>query len=63
MQRVADVVNPLDLRLGVPGVDNWEEIKKGLWMIRTTYQSSLPGNLIFENIINPGYYQHAVPSL
>jgi hypothetical protein len=57
MQRVADVVNPLDLRLGVPGVDNWEEIKKGLWMIRTTYQSSLPGNLIFENIINPGYFQ------
>jgi hypothetical protein len=58
MSRVADVVNPLDLRFGVPGVDNWEEIKKGLWMIRTVYQSTLPGNLIFENIINPGYYDH-----
>jgi hypothetical protein len=59
VNRVADVVNPLDLRRGVPGVDSWEEIKQGLWMIRTVYQSSLPGNLIFENIINPGYYQNA----
>ena len=56
--RVADVVNPMDLRRGVPGVDNWEEIKNGLWMIKTSYRSSLPGNLIFENIINPGFYQN-----
>jgi len=56
--RVADVVNPLDLRRGVPGVDNWEEIKSGLWMIRTSYKTTLPGNLIFENIINPGFYQN-----
>jgi hypothetical protein len=56
--RVADVVNPLDLRRGVPGVDNWEEIKQGLWMINTSYQSTLPGNLIFQNIINPGYYRN-----
>ncbi len=56
--RVADVVNPLDLRRGVPGVDNWEEIKQGLWMINTTYRSTLPGNLIFQNIINPGYYKN-----
>ena len=57
MSRVADVVNPLDLRLGVPGVDTWEEVKQGLWMIRTFYQSQLPGNLLFEFILNPGYYQ------
>jgi len=58
VNRVADVVNPLDLRRGVPGVDNWEEIKQGLWMIRSVYRSTLPGNLIFENIYNPGYYQN-----
>lgn len=58
MSKVADVVNPLDLRMGVPGVDSWEEIKKGLWMIRALYQTQLPGNLILEGIINPGFYQH-----
>ncbi len=57
VSRVADVVNPLDFRWGVPGIENWEEIKKGLWMIRSMYQSSLPGNIIFEAIFNPGYYQ------
>jgi len=54
---VADVVNPLDLRWGVPGVDTWEEVKQGLWMIRTFYQSQLPGNLLFEFILNPGDYK------
>jgi hypothetical protein len=57
VQRVADVVNPMDFRWGVPGIDTWEEVKKGLWMIRTTYQTQLPGNLIFEGIFNPGYFQ------
>ena len=52
--RVADVVNPLKLTHGVPGVDTWEEVKQGLWMIRAFYQSSLPGNLLFEFIFNPG---------
>ena len=56
MSRVADVVNPLDLRWGVPGVDTWEEVKQGLWMVRTFYQSQLPGNLLFEFVLNPGYY-------
>ena len=56
MSRVADVVNPLDLRWGVPGIDTWEEVKQGLWMIRTFYQSQLPGNLLFEFILNPGYF-------
>ena len=59
VNRVADVVNPMDLRRGIPGVDSWEEVKQGLWMLRGTYQSSLPGNLILEGIINPGYYQNA----
>jgi len=57
INRVADVVNPLDLRWGVPGVDTWEEVKQGLWMIRTFYQSQLPGNLLFEFILNPGDYR------
>jgi hypothetical protein len=57
MNRVADVVNPLDLRRGVPGIDTWEEVKQGLWMIRTFYQSQLPGNLLFEFIFNPGDYK------
>ncbi len=55
--RVADVVNPLKLTHGVPGVDTWEEVKQGLWMIRAFYQSNLPGNLLFEVIFNPGDYK------
>ncbi len=55
--RVADVVNPLDLRWGVPGLDTWEEVKKGLWMIRGFYTSDLPGQLVFEFIFNPGYFR------
>ncbi len=58
MQRVADVVNPLDLRRGTPGVDTWEEVKMGLWMIRGFYQSELPGSLLFEFIFNPGHYRN-----
>ncbi|MCP4716722.1 MAG: hypothetical protein GY868_16495 [Deltaproteobacteria bacterium] len=58
MDRVADVVNPLDLRKGVPGIDTWEEIKRGVWMIRGLYQSELPGNLLFEFIFNPGDFRN-----
>ncbi len=57
VEKVADVVNPLDFRWNVPGIDAWEEIKKGLWMIRTFYQTNLPGALLFEFIFNPGYFQ------
>lgn len=57
ISRVADVVNPLDLSFGVPGVDTWEEVKRGLWLIRTFYQSQLPGNLMFEFVLNPGDYK------
>jgi hypothetical protein len=58
IQRTADVVNPLDVRFGAPGVDDWENIKRGLWMIRAFYQSELPGNLLFEFIFVPGDYQN-----
>jgi len=57
IQRVADVVNPLDIRKGVPGVDTWEEVKRGIWMIRSIYKSQLPGDLQFEGIVNPGDYK------
>jgi hypothetical protein len=57
IQRVADVVNPLDLRKGAPGIDTWEEVKRGIWMIRTLYKTQLPGDLQFEGIFNPGDYR------
>ncbi len=57
MDRCADVVNPLDLRHGMPGIDSWEEIKRGIWMIRARYSTDLPGNLILEAIFNPGDYK------
>ena len=57
LERVADVVNPLDISRGPPGINTWEEVKKGLWMIRLFYQSDLPGNLLFEVIFNPGDYE------
>jgi len=58
MSRVADVVNPLDIRRGFPGENPWEDIKQGLWMIRVFYESELPGDLLFETIFNPGDYQN-----
>ncbi len=58
MSRVADVVNPLDIRRGFPGENPWEDIKQGLWMIRVFYESELPGNLLFETIFNPGDFQN-----
>jgi len=57
IKRTVDVVNPVDLRYGTPGVISWSEMKLGLWMIRGFYQSQLPGNLLFELIYNPGYFQ------
>jgi hypothetical protein len=57
LERVADVVNPIDIRRGPPGVNTWEEVKQGLWMIRTLYQSELPGDLLFETVFNPGDFK------
>ncbi len=55
--RTADVVNPLDLRYSLPGLDAWEDIKMGLWMIRALYRSRLPGRLLFEAVLIPGDFQ------
>ena len=57
IQRTVDVINPIDLRYGTPGVFSWSELKLGMWMIRGFYQSQLPGSLLFEFIYNPGYFQ------
>jgi len=56
LAQVTDVVNAPDFRRGYPGINTWEEIKQGAWMIRAFYQSDLPGNLLFEVIFNPGDY-------
>jgi hypothetical protein len=57
LAQITDVVNPPDFRRGYPGINTWEEIKQGSWMIRAFYQSELPGDLLFEVIFNPGDYK------
>jgi hypothetical protein len=57
LQRTADVINPLDLRYGSPGTENWEDIKLGLYMLRGFYQSELPGSLLFEFLFIPGDFE------
>ena len=59
IKRTVDIINPIDVRLGSPGTDNWEEIKLGLFMLRGTYQSNLPGNLLFEMLYIPGDFRPA----
>ncbi len=59
IKRTVDIINPLDLRLGAPGIDTWEEMKLGLFMLRGTYQSQLPGNLLFEALYIPGDFRPA----
>ncbi len=53
LQRTADVVNPLDTRSHMMGVDDWEDFKKGLWMFRGFYQTSFKNDLTLETIIVP----------
>ncbi len=50
MVRTIDRINPLDLRYTTPGIDPWDEMKLGLWMLRVFYTSDLPGQLVFEGI-------------
>jgi len=57
MVRTIDRINPLDLRYTTPGIDPWDEIKLGLWMMRGFYNSDLPGQLIFEWIWIPGDFE------
>jgi len=52
-----DIINPLDLRYSSPGIDDFDELKIGIWMMRLIYQSELPGDLNFEFILNPGDYE------
>jgi len=59
IKQTADIINPIDTRHGSPGTENWEEIKLGLWMIRGTYQSNLPGYLNFEALFIPGDFKMA----
>lgn len=57
LERTSDVVNPLDLRYGNPALFPFEDLKIGLWMLRTFYQTKLPGNLLIETIFSPGDHQ------
>lgn len=57
MVRTIDRINPLDLRHTTPGIDPWDEMKLGLWMMRGFYNSDLPGQLVFEWIWIPGDFE------
>ncbi len=57
MVRTIDRINPLDLRYTTPGIDPWDEMKLGLWMMRGFYNSNLPGQLVFEWIWIPGDFE------
>jgi hypothetical protein len=57
VDRAADVVNAVDFRHSMFGIDKWEEFKRGVTMVRMFYQSELPGNLRFEVIVNPGDFK------
>jgi hypothetical protein len=59
MVQTVDKINPLDLRYGAMGIEPWDEVKLGLWMFRMFYNSTLPGNLIFEHIFIPGNPQYS----
>ena len=57
MVQTIDKINPIDLRYATPGIQPFDEIKLGLWMLRGFYNSRLPGNLIFEHIFIPGDFE------
>jgi len=61
MVRTIDRINPLDLRYTTPGIDPWDEIKLGLWMLRGFYTSDLPGQLVFEGIWTPDFQRVRTP--
>lgn len=61
MVRTIDRVNPLDLRYTTPGIDPWDEMKLGLWMLRVFYTSDLPGQLVFEGIWTPDFQRVRTP--
>jgi len=53
LKRTADVVNPLDTRSHMMGVDDWEDFKKGLWMFRGFYSPDFAPDYVFEWIWVP----------
>jgi hypothetical protein len=57
LKRTTDVINPMDLRYSFPGISPFEDLKIGLWMLRTFYKTELPGDLLFETIFIPGDHQ------
>jgi len=57
LERTTDVVNALDIRYSTPGIDEFDELKIAMYMIRGIYQTSLPGDIIIEGIFNPADYQ------
>ncbi len=57
MVQTIDKINPIDLRYATPGIQPFDEIKLGLWMLRGFYNSDLPGRLIFEHIFIPGDFE------
>jgi len=59
IKRTADVINPLDVRYGSPGTEDWETLKLGLYMIRGFYQTDLPGQLLLEFLFIPGDFEPA----
>jgi hypothetical protein len=61
MVRTIDRINPLDLRYTTPGIDPWDEMKLGLWMLRGFYVSNLPGQLVFEGIWTPDFQKTRTP--
>lgn len=61
MVRTIDRINPLDMRYTTPGIDPWDEMKLGLWMVRGFYTSNLPGNLVFEVIWSPDFQRVRMP--
>ena len=61
MVRTIDRINPLDLRYTTPGIDPWDEMKLGLWMLRLFYASNLPGYLVFEGMWIPDFQRVRTP--
>ncbi|MCX5898164.1 MAG: DUF1302 family protein [Proteobacteria bacterium] len=60
--RTVDQINQLDLRYSSPGIDPWDEMKLGLWMLRGFYNSQLPGQLIFEFMWIPDFRPVRTPT-
>ena len=61
MVRTVDRINPIDLRYSTPGIEPWDELKLGLWMLRLFYNSELPGSLIFETIFTLDHERTRTP--